>query len=43
MIPLIDVMFKTDPDFCRIRDTSRFKEMLNGAKERLGISAAAPA
>ena len=34
---------EADPDFCRIRDTSRFKEMLNGAKERLGISAAAPA
>jgi adenylate cyclase len=29
---------EADPDFIRIRDTPRFKEMLAATKERLGIS-----
>ena len=29
---------EADPDFVRIRDTARFKEMIGGTKERLGIA-----
>jgi adenylate cyclase len=29
---------EADPDFVRIRDTQRFKEMLAGTKERLAIT-----
>ena len=33
---------EADPDFVRIRDKRRFKQMLAATKERLGISAVEP-
>ena len=33
---------EADPDFVRIRDKPRFKEMIAATKERLGITVAEP-
>ena len=41
MSPTQTTHLETDPDMDMVRDDPRFKEMLAGAKERLGITAAA--